>query len=155
MAFESKQKTRQQTIPYFSAEWVEEVTKWTNADKKMQNIGRRLNEKHCYIVLDCPRDTDRLGWFQFKGGQIVDCGYEEHESPADFSHMPMLDGADFITTANYEFMKRVNTKQINAMKALMSPDMALQGSKSRLMKQVKQLQHWQDLFIQIPVEYDV
>lgn len=155
MAFETKQSTKNEAIPYFSKEWIEEVVKWTNADEKMERIARRMYEKHCYIVLNCPGNTDRLGMFHFEAGKIIDWGYEEYPSPADFSHMPVLDGAEYITTADYEFMKKINTKQINSMKALMSNEMQVQGNRSRMMKQVKQLQHWQDLFAEVPVQYDV
>lgn len=156
MAFQTKQRKAEiDAVPYFSKEWIEQVATTTNADEKMQRIGRRLNERHCYIVLNCPGGTDRLGMFQWRNGEIVDWDYEERPSPANFADSPILEGGDYITTADYEFMKRVNTKQLNAMKAMMSPEMHLQGNRTRFMKQVKQMQHWQDIFAEIPVQYDV
>ncbi len=160
MAFDTstKRKTQQRdenAIDYFSQEWIDEVVEVTNADEKMRRIGRKLNEKHCYIVLDCPDGTDRLGWFVWQQGVLVDAGFESHESPADFTDMPALEDAAYITTATYEYMKKINTKQVNAMKSLTSTELNIQGSRSQLLKQVKQLQHWQDLFSEIPVTYGV
>lgn len=141
-------------IPYFSKEWVDAVVAATNEDGRMAKIGKNLNERHAYIVVECPDGTDRVAYFQFENGRIVDHGFESHPTPIEnFNEVEALQGADFITTSTYDFMTKVNKKEVNAMKALMSSDIQVQGDKAKMMRQIKPLQHWQDLFKEIPVTY--
>ncbi len=141
-------------IPYQSKEWVEKVMEMTNADPKFQKSAKAMNDINVYIISGCPDGTDRITMYKFVKGVIKECAWESRPAPfTDFQQIDFIKQAAFITMAPYDFMCKINKKEIGPFKALTSKEMKIQGSKTKMMRLIKPLQMWQDILHRVPTEY--
>ncbi len=146
--------TAEKKLPYQSEEWVKKVVAMTNADKKFRKSATAMNEVNVYITTACPDGTDRITMYKFKKGEIVDWGFEARATPFhNYQEIPFVKAAAFITMAPYDFMCRVNRKELGPFKALSSKEMKVQGSKAKMMRLIKPLQLWQEILHLVPTEY--
>ena len=141
-------------IPYQSKEWVEKVMEMTNADSPFRKSAKAMNDINVYIISNCPDGTDRITMCKFEKGAITEVDWESRPTPfSDFQQIGFIKQAAFITMAPYDFMCRINKKEIGPLKALSSKEMKVQGSKAKMMRLIKPLQMWQDILHRVPTQY--
>ena len=141
-------------IPYQSREWVEKVVEMTNADKEFQKGGTKMNDMSVYVITNCPDGTDRFTMYQFDKGRCIDWAWETRPHPFnDYSSIPFIKQAAFITIAPYDFMCKVNKKEIGPFKAMTSKEMKIMGNKAKMLKLIKPLTIWQNILNSVPTEY--
>ena len=142
-------------IPYQSKGWVAKVVEMTNADEKFVKSAKAMNDVNVYITNACPDGTDRLTMYKFEKGRIVDWAWESRPTPfSNYQEIAFMKDAAFITIAPYDFMCRINRKEIGPLKALSSKEMKILGSKTKMLRLIKPLQMWQDILNQVPTEYE-
>ncbi len=144
----------EEKFPYQSEGWVKKLVEMTNADEKFRKSAKAMNDVNVYVTTNCPDNTDRITMYGFKNGEIVDWGFESRSSPfANYQEIDFVKKAAFITIAPYDFMCKINRKEIGPFKALSSKEMKVQGSKAKMMRLIKPLQMWQEIIAGVPVEY--
>ena len=142
-------------IPYQSKEWVEKVQEMTNADSKYRKAATAMNDVSVYIINDCPDGTDRITMYKFVKGEITDIAWESRPHPfSNYQELPFFKDAAFVTIAPYDFMCKVNRKEIGAFKALTAKEMKVMGSKTKMFRLIKPLQMWQNILATVPTEYE-
>ena len=142
-------------LPYQSKEWMQQVVESTNTNEKFRKSAKAMNDINVYITTGCPDGTDRITMYKFQKGEIVDWAWESRPSPFhDHQQIAFVKTAAFITIAPYDFMCKINRKEIGPFKALTSKEMKVQGSKAKMMRLIKPLQMWQDIIASVPAEYE-
>ena len=141
-------------IPYQSREWVEKVVEMTNTDKEFEKGGTKMNDMNVYVITGCPDGTDRVTMYQFDKGKCVDWAWEARPHPFnDYSSLPFIKQAAFITIAPYDFMCKVNKKEIGPLKAMTAKEMKIMGNKAKMLKLIKPLTIWQNILNSVPTAY--
>jgi len=144
----------EEKIPYQSKEWVQKVAEMTNSDQKFRKSSKAMNDVSVYIINDCPDGTDRITMYKFVKGEIVDWAWESRPHPFNnYQEFLFMKDAAFVTIAPYDFMCKVNRKEVGAFKALTAKEMKIQGSKAKMFRLIKPLQMWQNILAQVPSEY--
>ena len=142
-------------IPYQSKAWVQKAVDMTNADTNFRKSAKAMNDVNVYITTNCPDSTDRITMYKFQKGEITEWGWESRPHPFhNFQEIPFIKQAAFITIAPYDFMCKINRKEIGPFKALTSKEMKVQGNKAKMMRLIKPLQMWQDILHRVPTEYE-
>ncbi len=146
--------TEEVKFAYQSKEWVQKAVELTNADEDFKKGGTKMNDISVYVVTNCPDGTDRFTMYKFENGVCADWAWEAREHPFnDYSAFPFIKEAAFVTVAPYDFMCKVNRKEIGPFKALTSKEMKIIGSKVKMMKLIKPLTIWQNILNAVPTEY--
>ena len=141
-------------IPYQSGDWVKKVVEMTNGDEKFRKSAKAMNDINVYIITGCPDNTDRITMYKFSKGEIVDWAWESRPSPFhNYQEIPFVKDAAFITIAPYDYMVKINKKEIGPFKALTSKELKVQGNKAKMMRLIKPLQMWQNILASVPSEY--
>ena len=141
-------------IPYQSREWVEKAVELTNRDEEFQKGGAKMNDMSVYVITSCPDGTDRITMYQFDKGRCVDWAWEARPHPFnDFASIPFFKQATFITIAPYDFMCKVNRKEIGPFKAMTAKEMKIIGNKAKMLKLIKPLTIWQNILNSVPTSY--
>lgn len=146
--------TEEKGIPYQSKEWVQKAVEMTNEDEKFKKGGKKMDAISAYVITNCPDGTDRFTMYKFEKGVCVDWAWESRPHPhTDYSEFPFVKQAAFVTVAPYDFMCKVNRKEIGPFKVMTSKEMKILGSKPKLLSLIKPFSIWQDILSRVPTEY--
>ena len=66
---------------YYSREWCDEAQRRINSDAEHLAAARNLTGTFCFRVYDCPDGTDRLAYWDFDQGRLLNVSLEIKPAP--------------------------------------------------------------------------
>ena len=108
---------------FYSREWLETVIDKANNDKEYLGKTKGFKASYLFIVTDCPDGNDVKVLLKFDKGKIVHWEYDSKPAPAGFRMENELWDETismFRAQGSYDTYKRLQTKDLTPMGAIMA-----------------------------------
>ena len=140
-------------MKYFSQEWVDAIKEKMASDEAYKRKNGKWDTKLCSLVLGAPGGVDIFVEWNIQDGQLVSVNRQEKPAPSDWRKEP-FDGKKYVvrSTAPYEAYAKLNRREMNFMKAIMTGGYKIDGM-VKVLPMVGKMTAWTDLQAFIPCEY--
>ncbi len=141
---------------FYSKEWNDAVIEKTKTDKEYLKKTEKFTATYLFIVTDCPDGNDLKISLTFDKGKIVDHEYEAKPAPASFrmESEPWEPTISLVRAqGSYDTYKKLQTKELNPMQALMQKLYKSEGNMVKAMQLMSCSQAFTDLQASIDCEY--
>src|SRR5262249_18529279 len=142
-------------IKYYTKAWMDECMRRINSDPNFEKEAKKLNGTFVFRIYEGPDGKDRVAYWTFHQGKLVDMKYEAQPAPWD-----ELRNGPFNTTwmsrctSPYSMMMSLNKGETSPMRALASPQYKIEGNKMTLMQLMKPLSLWNQICASVEAVYD-
>ena len=139
---------------YYSREWCDEAQRLINSDDKHLAAAKNLTGTFCFRVYDCPDGTDRIAYWDFDRGSLLNISLETKPAPDEEIRGLPYDKTKIRARTSAPFSKvlALNKGEISILKLLTDRNYKIEGPKAEAMKYMKGLNSWRRVCGSIPTE---
>lgn len=141
---------------FYSKEWLEACVEKANNDTKYLKEAGKFTTSYTFIVADFPDGNDVKVLLKFNRGKVVQFEYDSKPAPASFrmENEPWDESiSQFRAQGSYDTYKKLQTKELNPMQALMKKLYRTEGNMVKGMQLMPGSQAFTDLQASIECEY--
>ena len=139
---------------YYSREWCDEAQRRMNSDAAHLAAAKNLSGTFCFRVYDCPDGTDRIAYWDFDQGRVLNISLDIRPAPdREIRELPFdKTKVRARTSAPFEKLVALNCGKTSILKLLTDRNYKVEGPKVEAMKYMKGLNSWQRVCGSIPIE---
>ena len=139
---------------YYSHEWCEEAQRRLNSDAGHLAASKNLTGIFCFRVYDCPDGTDRIAYWDFDRGNLLNVSLEIKPAPDKGIRELSFDKIKLKarTSTPFEKLLALNKGEISILKLLTDRNYKIEGPKTEAMRHMKGLNSWRRVVGAIPTE---
>lgn len=141
-------------LKYYSREWCDEAQRKMNGDAGHLAAAKNLTGTFCFRVYDCPDGTDRIAYWDFDQGKVLNISLDIRPAPdREIRELPFdKTKVRARTSAPFEKLLALNAGRISILKLLTDRNYKVEGPKAEAMKYMKGLNSWRRVCGSIPTE---